>query len=236
MDKGKFILCRNCGAVHHVTDFDRAPNYFAAAGEAEAKPADDWRAFMNQHAGHGLEALKALGEQYVPDGSAADPMAVAYIEVTNGHREFLLRRARRSIGEPVRFERIEARFGEPVVVVEIQEREIRKELKLRLSWAPGHGLSDEKIDFFIALFRDAASQVDARGLTAIEPSYADDNISYAALEERTKDFLLDRCARYFAGAELEALRRFVETHTAGSDVLTLQLRRRVPIEERIYAK
>jgi hypothetical protein len=229
MDKGKFILCRNCGAVHHVTDYDRAPSFIA--GEVEASPADDWRAFMNRHAGHGLEALKALGEQYVPDGSPADPMAVAYVEVTNGHRKFLLRRSRRSIGEPVRFERIEAHFGEPMVVVEVQEREIRKELRLRTSWPPGHSLSDEKIDRFIALFRDAASQVDARRLPAIEPSYTDTNASYAALEERTKASLLEQCARYFAPAEVEALRRFADDHGAGSDVMTLLLRRRVPIEE-----
>jgi hypothetical protein len=232
MDKGKFILCRNCGAVHHVTSFDKAPQYVAGSGEPEGRPTDDWRTFMNRHAGHSLEALKALGKQYFPDGSPADPMAIAYIEVTNGHQEFLLRRSRRSIAEPVRFERVEARFGEPVVVVEIQDREIRKELKLRFKWPPGHYLSDEKIDLFIALFRDAASQIDARGLTDVERSYADDNVSYAALEARTKESLLERCARYFAAAELEALGRFIETHSTDADVMTLLLRRRVPIEER----
>jgi hypothetical protein len=94
-------------------------------------------------------------------------------------------------------------------------------------------LSDEKIDLFIALFRDAVSQIDTRGLTAIEPSYADDNVSYAALEERTKNSLLEKCARYFAAAELQALRRFIETHSSDSDVMTILLRRRVPIEERV---
>jgi hypothetical protein len=233
MDKGKFILCRNCGAVHHVTGFDRAPKYMAGAGGVEGRVADDWHAFMGQHAGHALEALKALGKQYFPDGSPADPMAIAYIEVTNGHQEFLLRRSRRTIAEPLRFERVEARFGEPVLVVEIQDREIRKELKLRFKWPPGYNLSDEKIDLFIALFRDAVSQIDTRGLTAIEPSYADDNVSYAALEERTKNSLLEKCARYFAAAELQALRRFIETHSSDSDVMTILLRRRVPIEERV---
>jgi hypothetical protein len=233
MDKGKFILCRNCGAVHHVTDFDKAPNYSSVAGEAEEQLADDWRAFMNQHAGHSLEALKALGKQYFPDGSPGDPMAIAYVQVTNGYQEFLLRRSRRNIGEPVRFDRVEARFGEPVLVVEIQDREIRKELKLRFRWPPGHNLSDEKIDLFIALFRDAASQIDAHGLTDIEPSYSDDNVSYAALEARIKDALLERCARYFAAAEVEALGRFIETHSTDSDVMTLLLRRQVPIEQRI---
>lgn len=232
MDNGKFILCRNCGAVHHVTAFDKAPNYSVVAGAAQEHPADDWRAFMNRHAGHGLEALTAVGEQYFPDGSATDPMAVGYLEVTNGNRQFLLRRSRGSIGEPLRFEPIEACFGEPVVALEIQERELRKDLKLRFRWAQGQALSDENIDLFITLFRDAASQVDARGVTVTEPSYANDNVSYAALDGPTKDTLLTRCARHFTPAEVAALRRFVETHSGGSGVMTLLLRRQVPIEER----
>ena len=141
--------------------------------------------------------------------------------------------SRRSIGEPLRFECIEARFGEPVVALEIQEREIRKELRLRFRWDSGQALSDAQIDLFIALWRDAASQVDARGVTATEPSYVNHNISYAALEAPTKDCLLKQCARHFTPGEVEALRRFIETHSDGSDVMTLLLRRQVPIEERI---
>jgi hypothetical protein len=233
MDNAKFILCRNCGAVHHVTAFDKAPNYFVVAGAVQENHADDWRNFMNRHAGHGLEALKALGALYFPEGSAADPMAVGYLEVTNGHRNFLLRRSRRSINDPLTFEPIEARFGEPVVVLEIQEREIRKELKLRFGHVFGHVLSDAKVDLFIALFRDAVSQVDARVVTVTEPSYANDNISYAALETHTKDCLLQQCARQFTSSEVETLRRFIETHSDGSDVMTLLLRRQVPIEARV---
>lgn len=233
MDNRKFIHCRNCGAVHHVTALDKAPSYFVGAGVAQERRADDWRSFMDLHAGHGLEALKALGEQYFPAGSAADPMAVAYLEVTNGHREFILRRCRGNIGEPLRFEPIEARFGAPVVALEIQEREIRKELNLRFCRAPGQALSDAKIDLFISLFRAAASQLDARGVTVTEPSYTNDNISYAALDEPTKDFLFTQCARHFTDDEVEALRRFVDTHSAGADVMMLVLRRRVPIEERV---
>jgi hypothetical protein len=233
MDNGKFIHCRNCGAVHHVTVFDKAPNYFVVAGDTREAPADDWRVFMNRHAGHGLEALKALGVLYFPEGSAADPMAVGYLKVTNGHREYLLRRSRRSIGEPLRFECIEARFGEPMVALEIQEREIRKELKLRFCWDSGQALSDAQIDLFIALWRDAARQVDARAVTATEPSYVNHNISYAALEAPIKDCLLKQCAGHFNPGEVAALRRFVEAHSRGSDVMTLLLRRQVPIEERI---
>lgn len=231
MADGKFILCRNCGSVHHVTVFDRAPKYSISGGESKQSPADDWREFMNHHAGHRMEAVKSLGEQYSFDTSPGDPMAVGYIEVTNGHQNFLLRRYRRSIEEPLRFEPVEARLGEPAVSLEIQEREIRKELKLRFRWPPGHALNDATIDLFIALFRDAASQIDARGVTGAEPSYSNENLSYAALPPPVKEDLLKNCARHFSVMEVEALRRFMESHCDGSNVMTLMLRRRNFIKE-----
>lgn len=232
MANGKFILCRNCGSVHHVTVFDRAPKYSVRDGESNPSPANDWREFMNNHAGHRLEAVKALGELYTSGTSTADPMAAGYLEVTNGYQNFLLRRYRQSIDEPVRFEAVEARLGEPMVSLEIQEREIRKELKLRFRWPPGQALSDATIDLFIALFRDAASQVDARGVIGAEPSYSNDNLSYAALPAPVKESLLTNCARHFTPLEVEALRRFVKSHCDGSNVMTLLLHRRISIKAR----
>jgi hypothetical protein len=223
MDKGRFILCRKCGVVHHVTSFDKTPAYSFISGEAKTLPVDDWRAFMDQHAGHSLEPLKALGEGYFPAGTPCDPMAVAYFKVTNGEREFFLRRFRRDIAEPLRFEPMEEGFNRPAPALEIQERELRKELKLRFR-CDGQSLSDAKVERFIGLFRAAVSAVDVNGVTATEPSYEDDNISYAPLQPATLNFLLEQCARYFNAAEAQALRRFIEAHRDGADVMTLILR------------
>ncbi|MGH7927544.1 MAG: hypothetical protein ACREQV_07100 [Candidatus Binatia bacterium] len=230
MDNGKFILCRKCDTVHHVTPLDKTPAH--GLDEAKEIPTDDWRGFMDQHAGHGLEALKALGEQYFPQGLSSDPMAVAYLKVTNGQREYLLRRSRRSIAEPLRFERIDGNLGAPAVALDIQEREIRKELTLRFRGNDGEPFSEAKIDLFIALFRAIATQMDARNMIIdAEPSYTDDNIVYAALDAPAKDSLLKQCAGHFTPDEMQALRRFVESHGDGSDVMTLVLRRRMVIAE-----
>jgi hypothetical protein len=54
---------------------------------------------------------------------------------------------------------------------------------------------------------------------------------YAALDGCTKDSLLKQCASHFLPEEVQALRRFVESHSAGSDVMTLVLRRRMTVTE-----
>jgi hypothetical protein len=120
-----------------------------------------------------------------------------------------------------------------LTAVEIQEREIRKELKLRFHCDGGQPLSDAKTDLFIDLFRAAARQVDARRVTVIEPSYGNDNIAYAALDAATKDSLLKQCASYFTPDEAQALRQFIESHSNGSDVTTLVLRRHRVVAERV---
>ena len=101
MGSEKFIRCCLCDVLHHVSRFDKAPTYSLVGNEFEERDTDDWRLFMEQHAGHRLEPLKATGEKFFPRGAPLDPMSVGYIEVTNGQDHQLVRRARKSVQEPV---------------------------------------------------------------------------------------------------------------------------------------
>jgi hypothetical protein len=97
MGNDRYIWCRNCGAVYHVTPFDRAPMYALNDGEVVEMRANDWREFMARHSGHRLESMVSTGSDYYPNGSAVDPMNVRYLEVSNGTDTLLLRRTRTSI-------------------------------------------------------------------------------------------------------------------------------------------
>jgi hypothetical protein len=231
MDNGKYIWCRNCGAIHHITPFDRSPLFILAAGELQETLTNDWRDFMAQHAGHRLEPLSATGNDYFPDGSAVDPMSVAYIEASNGNETLLLCRSRRSIEEPVRYEIVKGRLVEKGFGLEIQEKAIRKEMKLHFSWSPAAPLEDERIDLFIALFRDIISELYPEDIPAAEFSIADDNVSYSPLDPSIVDALMARCERYFLPIELTAIGRFVETQSNACGVMALIKRRAVTIEQ-----
>jgi hypothetical protein len=41
MVSDRFIWCRNCDAVHHVTPFDKAPRYVYVDGEIDELTGDD---------------------------------------------------------------------------------------------------------------------------------------------------------------------------------------------------
>lgn len=230
MDKEKFILCRTCDVIHHVTPFDKAPVYSVLGGESQENPANDWRDFVTAHAGHTLEPLKGTGEKYFPKGSVADPMGVGYIEVTNGTARMLLKRTRTRIDEPVRFQRLTGRLTDDGATLEIQENEIKNEMKYHFSWAP-LSFDDQKITRFVQLFKESVNDIDPRSVRVSEYSYTDDNISYGLLEDFVVKALLAKCAAYFVPAEVEFIRRFVETHRSSSDVMALVMRRRVTVSQ-----
>lgn len=231
MDDHRYIWCRTCGDVHHVSSFDREPIYKFIDGEVEEMPANDWRQFMQRHAGHRLEPLKATGEDYSPSPNAWDPMSVRYIEVTNGSEKLLLRRSRSKIEEPFRYERVDARLVQKGASLEIQEEAIRKEMKLHFCWAPARPLGDEKIARFVTLFRGIVRELDPDALSPSIYSDTDDQVSYYRLDAALMDHLLEKCSHHFPPDESLALRRFVEDHPEVDDVLALVKRRAVSIEQ-----
>lgn len=231
MVNGKFIWCRNCGDVHHVSPYDRAPVYEFCGGEAVEVCANDWRDFMASHAGHKLEPLVSARNEYHPNGAVVDPMAVVYMEASNGKDTLLLRRSRRTIHEPVRYEIVEGRLVETGLRLEVQEREIRKEMKLHHSWSPAAPVGDEKINLFVSLFREVVESLDPQGVLTIEYSVTDEDVSYGRLDSAAVVALLAKCERHFSPLELESIRLFVEAHRDGCDVMAVIKRRLVAIDQ-----
>jgi hypothetical protein len=206
--------------------------YQNVSGEVQEIPANDWQEFMAKHAGHKLEPLTATGKDYFPGGSAADPMTAAYIEASNGSETLLLRRSRRSIDEPVRYEILKGRLVENGFGLEIQEKEIRKEMKLHFSWAPAAPLEDEKINLFVALFRDIVSELDPQNVQTNGFRFDDDNVSYGQLDSSLVDALMAKCSGHFLPTELVSLRRFIDSHREGCDVMALIKRRSTSVGRR----
>jgi hypothetical protein len=232
MDNDRYIWCRKCDVIHRVTSFDQAPLYGFAHGEVQETAANDWRDFMARHAGHKLEPMMATGNDYYPDGSAIDPMSVRYVEVTNGSGTLLLRRSRSSIEDPFIYNVVNGRLIRSGVSLDVQADAIRKEMKLHFSWAPSAPLEDDKIDHFVRLFGEVVSAMDPNRARESEYSYTDDNMTYCELDAATIDTLMAKCGRYFHPIELASIRRFVETHRQGDDVMALVKRRRVTVEQK----
>lgn len=215
----KYIRCRNCNDVHHVTPFDRAPVYGRVAGEGTEACTDDRRAFLQRHANHKLEALQATGESSFC-GDPSDPMTERYVAVTNGHEDFVLRGFRTRVDQALRFDLTRGRCEIVGAFMEAQATEIRKELLNHFPW-PAEKPSEEKIDLFTALFGERVRSLKPEDLrlsgAAIGPE------EYGCLEAGTIEKLLADCAPHFTAAEMNALREFVDEHRDADGVLAVRV-------------
>ncbi len=97
----RFLYCHGCNEVHKVTPFDQAPIYEMQGSRVREIPTDDRRRFMERHAGHAIEELSSVSEDWLEPQSAIDPMTESYVFVANERYLFLLHRSRHSIAEPV---------------------------------------------------------------------------------------------------------------------------------------
>jgi hypothetical protein len=102
----RFLYCRICNEVHHVTPFDSAPMYDLEGTTVREIVIDDRRQFLDRHDDHGIEKLRGVTENYFSVGRLIDPMQVGYVEVTNGKEFFILRISRKTIADPVSYKMV----------------------------------------------------------------------------------------------------------------------------------
>lgn len=229
--RDKFIWCRNCNAIHHVSPFDKAPTYNLAEKKPHATPTDDWRSFMDEHASHRLEPLEAIGTKHFPRGSSYDPMSVGYLEVFNGQKRLLLRQTRKSIDEALRFELVSGRLVYRGLSLEVQAHEIKQEMKRHFAWTPGLAFDDCKIERFIELFRSLIRELNPGEIKVGGYSHSNDAVRYGLLEAEAVEKLMATCAVHFSAEEVADLRRFVDAHLDAYDVMAPLMRLRVALEQ-----
>ena len=230
MAEQRYIRCRECDKLHHITRFDGAPAYVMEGREEREISRDDGHAFLESHAGHPLETLREVGEKCFPVGAAGDPMRVGYVEATNGRESFVIRSFRRTIAEPLEFELIRGRLKPYRVAVAIQEASLRREMKQRLRSVASERAADEKTDLFIELLNQLVGDLNPDAIKVVGYDYADASLEYGWLEPPMVDVLMQKLSAHFSAAELEAVRGFIAAHREPDDVLALLLKRDYAIE------
>jgi len=212
-----------------MSPFEKAPEYSVDQSEVNQLPIDDWGVFMKRHTGHKLQALRSAGERYCPGGISTDPMDVEYIEVTNGKEWFVIRSFRKSIEEPLSFEIVPGRLKPTGVTVQIQENEIRKEMKHHFSDKTSRGLDEEGIELFIKLFKKVVKDIKPNEIKVSE--YTDGSLAVGELNTRLLDALTGQCTPHFPPAELNDIRRFCEAQSRSDGVMALQIKHQYRIEQ-----
>jgi len=227
----KLIRCIDCNVIHAVTPFEQAAEYILTdcpegrspeyAIEYSAVEKNDYAEFVNKHQGHCMEDLTIIENSSYSEGPYFDPHRVLYFETTNGKDTFLIKRWRRSIADPVRYEVVPAKL-EVKMTVEIQQRDLEKQMCYEMS-EPLATL--DKVNRFIEIVQEEARQIDPEKCAADAADSHEANISYLPLGEEQIERILNKSRSYFTHDELAHIERFIRNNADYDGVMTFLIKK-----------
>lgn len=227
----KLIRCIDCNAIHAVTPFDQAPEYTATDTngsrsavhgiEYDTIEKNDYAAFAHKHAGHQTENLTVVENSSYSEGPYFDPHRVLYFESTNGKETFLIKRWRRTIADPVRYEMVPAKL-EVKMTVEIQQRDLEKQICYEMREPL---VTRDKVSRFIEIVQEEARHIDPEKGSEESIEVHDANISYLPLGEEQIDRILKKSRSIFTDEELAHIERFIRNNAEYDGVMSFLVKK-----------
>jgi hypothetical protein len=228
----QLIRCVMCDAVFLKTPYDQSPEYTGAMTDEGRRvrilERDDLGDFLENHRGHRLEDLMIVEDSWVGEKEYGEPVHVSYLKATNGKEKFVIKRHRGRINDPLKYELIHGDYSLACVGVEIQSREITRELERVLRGKPALA---QKIHAFVELFQHVSRQVDITGLERV-PEESDHPLEvYHRIDDVSLFYLLRNCRTLFDQEGFPEIEAFIDRHK-GDGVLLLKATYRIQIKEK----
>lgn len=219
----KLIRCIDCNAVYESTPFDQCPEYHYAetTGEYYTREQDDELDFSRKHRGHRTEELTMLDNPMYSEGPYFDPQRILYFEATNGRETFLIKRWKKSVLEPIRYDVVPGRL-EVQKTVEIQKGSLEKQMRYELK---NPAIAEDKVNKFIEIVQDAALHCnpDKNDQDIYESNVA--QIDYLPLNEEQISGILKKSRTIFTRDELQKVERFIRNNCDYNGVMSLVLKK-----------
>lgn len=228
----QLIRCVNCDELFFKTPYDQSPEYeIGAGGSVESIRSiekDDFKDFLIHHRGHRLEELKIIEDSFISEKPYHEPVKTSYFKATNGKERFVIKKFRKKVGDPLRYELILGDYSLKCVSLEPQIEEIIKQLKSEWKGSP---LAQNKINSFIKMVRHLAKTVDLRDLERVQEDSNSPLEIYYKLDDVSIAYLFRNCRSLFKGNDYEEIERFIQRHRE-DDVLLLKAIYKIHITEK----
>ena len=232
----QLIRCINCDAIFLETPYDRCPEYefdsdrFPESFRVIEK--DDFQDFLKNHRGHHLENLKILEDSFISEKPYDEPIKISYFKATNGKEEFVIKKFRENIHQPLRYQLIHGDYSLKVIHLEIQSEEIEKQLKIEFKKYP---LPQNKIDAFLRLYEKILKTIDLKNLERVPEESSLPVEIYYRMDDVSLAYLLRNCRHIFKGQEYQEIEAFIHRHK-DDGVLLLKARFQIQLSRKARAK
>ncbi len=226
----RFIRCIDCGEGFMKTAFDQCPEYEKDPNHplepAQVIRKDDFQEFLRNHHGHRLEELEIIRNSFVSERDYMEPVKTSYLKAVNSKKEkFIIKRARETVAEKLRYEVISGDYFWECTGVEVQSEGITKQLKTEFGT---HPFSGSKISRFLRLYERIARDIDVKKLERAPEELSHPLEEFYKMDDMSLFYLLRNCRNIFKGAEYSDIEDFIYRHK-DDGVLLLKARYRIQI-------
>jgi hypothetical protein len=207
------IRCINCDKIFFKSLFDQWPEY-EVASEVSREPLrivekDDFQDFLRNHTGHRMEGLTILEDSYVSEKPYAEPMKASYFKATNGKETFVIKKFREKISDPVSYELICGDYSLKCVALEVQSKEIEKQLEAEFAETP---FTKAESDAFLHLYRRVAANTDVGNLERVPEDSSHPLQIFYRMDDTSLFYLLRNCRRIFRDDQYRRIAEFIHRH------------------------
>jgi hypothetical protein len=232
----QLVRCINCDEIFLKTPFDLWPEYDSISNRSpeffQCNEKDDFQEFSRNHHGHRLEDLQIIEDSFVSEKAYSEPIKISYFRATNGRKTFVIKRFREKINEPLRYQLISGNYTLKCIGIEIQSKEIRKQLNVEFKTNP---FQQNQIDAFLKLFQHIAKNIDIEKLERIPEESSNSLNIYYKMDDTSLIYLLRNCRNIFKGQEYLNFEEFIHRHN-DNGVLLLKAIYKIQITEMAKSK
>lgn len=221
---GTLIRCIDCNKVINMTEWDFCAHHEWREGEIKELEGNDRKAFEQRHKNHMTEELTPVTPA-ISDKPHAEPLKVSYLEASNGNRRYLIKRWRRTIDDPCKYEIIDGRLQITHGKVSVQTEAIKKQFRMEHDGA----IDEKKLNCFVKAIQDEVKNLDPDTLEVFAEGETP-LISFYQLDSECVDRILTRCQKKFNRHELKLLRDFVLERNEYNDVMTVVVQKEFSIK------
>jgi len=232
----QIIRCINCDEIYLKTPFDQWPEY-----ETHPSPSpdnfriherDDFQDFLNHHRGHRLEDLKILEDSFISEKPYSEPIKASYFKATNGKERFVIKKFRKGIDEPLKYQLIARDYSLKCTAIEIQSKEIKKQLEMEFKSRP---FSQTQIAALLKLYQHIAENIDIKKLERTPEESHNPSEVYYKMDDTSLVYLLRNCHNIFKGKEYLDIEEFIHRHK-DDGVLLLKATYKIQFIEKYKSK
>ncbi len=226
----RFFRCIDCDLVICFTPYDTVPEFEFNRDEEDFVEiySNDRAQLISRHAKHSIEELIINRASMVGNRPYIDPMKESYTEATNGRESFVIRKWRESVNSSCSYQLIHGRIKLKNEKVEIQEKEIKKQMEFELKKIP-----KEKIDAFISAYGKKVSGFNLTRINDYVEIYeTDDSLTWIGkLNKETVDDLINIAEKIFNQDELKSVKEFIAGNNGFDGVINLRVQRNFDIRK-----